>query len=557
VSRDLDRRILAVSLSLVAAAAACSPATSPTLPAASGGSNGSSPAASVAGGPSAGASSTTTGGGNGTLTVGSVTVVQQLDIQQAGEFEGLQQIYPMYDALTNIAPDGTLLPGLATSWSFSADAKELTLKLRTDVKFHDGTPFDANAVQFNLDRELLKSNQYNAMGTFGLPPAWLGLYDHSQVVDPATIVVSFKQPDPVAIWNMSAVPGFMESPAAIEKYGKDYPSHPTGTGAFQFVSQDSNGLVLQRNDSYWGTKPSISKLVFTPIPDDQARTAALQSGRVDAIYEPASSTIPQLQSGFTSIKEPLDHVANVGLDTSTKPFDSALVRQAFSYAIDRQTLCTQILAGICNPTVGPFPPTLFGADSSKTGGPYQYDPNMAKQLLTQAGYPNGLDFNWLVPLSGVASPEPVNWATFLQSNLAAVGMNAHITKLEANATLNQEFKGLKGSPYQAATIGWTILTADPDSWLSQSMITGAIPPNGLNYGYYSNSQFDQAVKTGASVADDAQRKSAYSDAQAVMLQEVPWVEVFHWVFWVSTKPTVNGIVVLPNGVVHFEGATIQ
>jgi peptide/nickel transport system substrate-binding protein len=491
------------------------------------------------------------------LRIGAASTIATLDIQDATEFEALQQLYPMFDSLLQVSQQGKLAPGLATSWTVASNGKRVTLNLRHDVRFHDGTAFDAKAVKFNIARETNSKNPFHKC-TCVLPGAWLGNLAQVKVLGKYKVELDLKTPSGQAtLWNLTAVPGEMESPAALRKYGANFKTHPVGTGPFQFVSWNpSGGLVMKRNPTYWGKRASINRLIIVPYTDPQARVAALLSHAVDGILEPPPSALPTLQknSKLTSVHEALDQVAYVALDVKRPPFDKPEVRQAFSYAINRAELSSAVLKGIGEPVSGVFPKNLFGFKSESSA--VAYNPAKAKQLLAQAGYPKGVDFNWLVPISGVASPEPETWATYLQANLQAVGLRAHIQTLEASTTLGTEAKGLANTTFNAGTIGWVVLTADPDSFVSGAFATAAQPPNGFNISVYSNPTVDGAINRGRSGTTAAARASAYGTVQDELAKDMPWVPVFTWVDWAVTSRSVAGISIRPNAVIHFEGARV-
>lgn len=492
---------------------------------------------------------------NGTLTVGSTTPVETLDVQDGTVFESLQQVYPLYDSLVRVSQTGTLVPDLALRWTVASNDLSLILYLRQGVTFSDGTPFNAHAVVFNLERETSSTNPYHQYCTCTSPGSWLSTLHSATALGPYTVQLTFSSASASAtLFNLSAIPGMMMSPAAIERYGASIGSHAVGTGPFTLVSWSPGApLIMKRNNNYWGPKPHLSRLIFLSYPSDAARTSALESGQVDAILEPSPSSLPSLKKSYAIISEPLDEVAYVSLDVNKAPFNNVLVRRAFSYAINRKVLAAKIMAGIATPVHGFFPQHLFSADNS-LGSHFTYNPAKAKHLLAEAGYPHGLSFNWLVPVSGVASPDPVVWATYVQANLAAVGLHAHIQELTADAEFGIIAKGLQNTQFQAATLGWVVLTGDPDSFVSEGFASSADPPNGFNVSEFNNARLNADVIAGRGSAVSAIRVAAYTDLQKILAAEVPWVPVFTWVDVIVAKHDVSGVQIAPDGVIYFNNA---
>ena len=213
------------------------------------------------------------------------------------------------------------------------------------------------------------------------------------------------------------------------------------------------------------------------------------------------------------------------------------------------------MGGVATPVEGFFAKYLFGADPSHQGD-FTYNPAKARQLLAQAGYSHGVTFNWLVPVSGVASPNPPVWATYVQSNLAAVGIRAKIQQLQANAEFAIIAKGLKNTQFQAATLGWVVLTGDPDSFVSEAFSSSADPPNGFNVSIFNNKQADTDIISGRDSAIPAQRAAAYRNLQGILATQMPWVPVFTWVDVLVAQPGTSGIVIAPDGVIYFNNASV-
>ncbi len=218
------------------------------------------------------------------LVIGHVAELQTLDPAQSVTISDFRILANMYEGLLHYK-DGSLEvePGLATSWTVSPDGKTYTFKLREGVKFHDGTPFNADAVKFNLDRVTDKNHPFNNTGPFPFI-FLLGPIERTEVIDPMTVAIHLSAPyAPMLTMLASAVGGLVGiSPAAVMKYGKEFSRHGGGTGPFKFkLWESSQRFVLEANKDYWGGAPKLDGLVFRPIIDENARVSEMLSGGTD------------------------------------------------------------------------------------------------------------------------------------------------------------------------------------------------------------------------------------------------------------------------------------
>ena len=286
----------------------------------------------------------------------------------------------MVQPLVTIDSTGKLVPDLATSWSTSADGKTLTFVLRQGVTFQDGTPFDASAVKWNLERLLDPKVRVPRRGQ-------LTVIDSVDVVDAHTVRLNLKEPSPALVGALSQTTVGMLSPASVDKDGNSYQNivHPVGTGAYTYTSrQKGSNVVVTRYAGYWGEKPYYDKVVFQVVPEATTRESLLLAGQVDLIILPPTSDLPALQhnSRVKVLFGPSDRTVFIAINTTKKVLDNKLVREALNYAVDKQAIIKGVLFGAAEPMDAPMAPSLFGY---KKIGAYPYDPEKAKQLLKQAG----------------------------------------------------------------------------------------------------------------------------------------------------------------------------
>jgi len=342
-----------------------------------------------------GGSATSAGGGVGnTLIIGmTASDIPVLDtgLAQGQGYEGLRFVAnQLYDGLTRF--DLThgdqipaIVPDLATSWQPNADLTSWTFHLRPNVTFHDGTPWNADAAIFNLQRYTDKTSpnfyqELNAQGGLSVQ----GIKNYSKI-DDLTLRINTNGPWSYLPTDLATV--YFGSPTAIKAEGNQgFAEKPVGTGPFKFESvQRGQRLVMDRNENYWNGAPKVDKVILRPIPDPTARVAALRSGEVNWIEVPPPDSVPALKAaGFNVLTNSYSHVWPWVLDTTKKPFDDVRVRQALNYAIDRDTLSKSILNGTGRPALQYAPVGDAGYDKSLDT--YSYDPAKAKQLLAAAGY---------------------------------------------------------------------------------------------------------------------------------------------------------------------------
>jgi len=336
--------------------------------------------------------------------------------------------------LIDILPSGEAKPVLATSWTWSDDRKAITFKLRSGVKFHDGTPFDADAVKFNIERSrdpklTSSSKQY-----------WVNL-DAVKVIDPLTVEFTFKEPSVAMLAVIAAEPGVMLSPTAIKKEGENFARKPVGTGPFQIVSWTAGKVETARFDGYWNKDdagqplPYLDGVVIRYVPNATVRLVELQAGSAqlgDAVLDKDFEKIkrdPSLVLMDTHMA--IDHFCN--FNNAEPPFDNLDLRKAVSLAIDRVALAKAISGNAGTPLGGMLPPTSWASDPSVK--PVAYDLEGAKAAYAASGHKGP------IKLSLVARDPDPQIAQIMQSMLKKAGIDVTIEQMERNAWMNLVLKG--------------------------------------------------------------------------------------------------------------------
>jgi peptide/nickel transport system substrate-binding protein len=366
---------------------------------------------------SAGSATISDGGGGGTLTLGSAATPKSFAADQA-ESGALGPYYQaVYDTLIREQPDRTLVPMLATEWSYNTDRTVLTMKLRTDVKFVDGTAFDATVAKQNLDR-------FKASAS---PNAYqLALVSDVTVVDPATITITLSEPDPALLLSLSGT-SFMQSPGSFDN--SDIATNPSGSGPYILDTSATvvgSSYVFTKNPNYWSPDlQKYDKVVLNVYNDPTALLNALKSKQLNGAALSDNTTADQVKAaGYTLTPGELDWTGLVLLDrdgTLNPALKSVEVRQAINYAFDKEGLLKAYGNGYGTVTGQVFPTTSDAYDPA-LDTEYAYDPEKAKQLLADAGYPDG--FTLEMPTStalGTTLP------ALIQQQLEAVGIKVQYT----------------------------------------------------------------------------------------------------------------------------------
>lgn len=481
----------------------------------------------------------------GVLIIGQVAEPQSLDPQVATAANDSRILVNIYDGLVRNAPGSlSIEPALASRWEISPDGLRYTFHLREGVTFHDGTPFNADAVKFTFERMLNKQHPYYHTGPFPLS-FFFSSIDTITTPDPQTVVLTLKQPFAPLLSNLATPAGLIVSPAAVKKYDKDVGRHPVGTGAFRFAEWQANQrVVLTANKNYWDGAPKLEAAVFRPITDGNTRTAEMLSGGIDAMVEVPPDTVKTFADNpqFQMHQAVGPHVWFLLLNTKEKPFNDKRVRQAVNYAVNKQALVDKVLQGSAQVADGPIP-SAFAWAANKEVSPYPYDPAKARALLKEAGA-EGATLNFYVTEGGSGMLDPIPMATAIQADLKAVGLNVAIQTWEWNTYLAKVNAGLTPQT-QMAEMAW--MTNDPDTLPFLTLRRDAWPDKGgFNSGYYSNPAVDKLLDHARSSSDQQTRGALYRQVQALVHDDAPWLFVANWKQNAVTTRQVQNFALQPN-----------
>lgn len=479
----------------------------------------------------------------GTLTYGKNGPPLTLDPAFTRETESTIVTYNIYEGLVEQRAGKVALdPCLAKSWDISSDGKKYTFHLRTNVTFHDGTPFNAEAVMFTFDRQFNpkhpyheKDRTYEYWKNFNLN----SIIQSMRVVDDSTFEVNLNTPDATFLNILSL--SFMEiiSPTAKKKYGKDFERKPVGTGPFKFLSWDEEGTVTcLAFEDYWNGRPFIDTLILKPIPDPRTRWLMLKEGQIDMMGSPNQSDVAEMDTtpGIVLARQPGINIGYMAMNTLKKPFNNLKVRQAIVYAINREKLVREVYGDMGRPAKNPIPPMLLGHNDEIRFTPY--DPEKSKQLLAEAGYPNGFKASlWTMTIVRDYMPDGMKAARIIQNNLKAVGIETDIV-----APSWQDFLKRRGmGEHDLSISGWVGDAPDPHFFFNPLLDkkTAEIKPS-TNAAFYRGEEMHQLIMKGKETFDPIERSKIYKRACEVFNEDLPWFVIAHAMSVVPMRDYVRG-----------------
>jgi peptide/nickel transport system substrate-binding protein len=480
----------------------------------------------------------------GQLVVGLVAEPVALDGSQVTDVNSARVIRRVTEQLVAFDDeDPELVPGLAESWDISDDGLEYTFSLREGVMFHDGTPFNAEAVEYSLLRQVNEDHPAHGYGTYPYSSFYFATLDSVEIVDEYTATIIQSTPRASFLAALAAAAAGIVSPTAVEEYGEDYPQHPVGTGPFEFVSWNVGvEVILQANQDYWGNAPGLDRVIFQPFIEEQARLTALQTGGVNFIVDVPPDNIEPLEedANITVLKQTGIHFWYVGFNVTSEPLTDARVRQALAHAIDKESITRDVLKGTGEPAISMLNPGTWGFTDDIPV--YEYDPDRARELLEEAGHGDGLEISMWVPESGSGMQSPVPMATVIQANWADVGVTAEIQTFEWGAFLDT----LRTGDQQVFCNSWMAGLPDPDMTLFPFLHSSQHAPNGPNRFFYTDEEVDRLLEEARASTDQDERAEMYREVQRIVYEDVPLIPIEHQVQTAAMTQNVTGFELHPN-----------
>jgi peptide/nickel transport system substrate-binding protein len=479
-----------------------------------------------------------------TLVVGLVAEPVALDPAQVTDLNSNRVGRRVVETLVAFADESTqIVPGLAESWTISKDGLTYTFKLRKGIAFHDGTPFNARAVKFSIERQINPEHPANKLGKYPFAAYFFGNVKAVEAMDESTVRFVLKEPRASFLAIMTAGAASIVSPTAAMKAGQDYAVSPVGTGPFKFASWDrGQRVVLEKNPSYWRYPVKVDRVIFRPVTEDQARLTELLTGGLDLIVGTPPDFVAQLENHpkVTLQKQVGAHVWYLGFNNTKKPFDDKRVRQALNYAVNKEAIVRDVLKGTGAVSKGPVLPGTWGDEGGLKAFPY--DPERAKKLLAEAGLASGFSTTLWVPESGSGMQSPVAMSTIIQSNLKAVGVNVTLQTMEWGTFLAK----LRTKEQDMFALSWMAGSEDPDLVMYPLLHSSQWTPVGPNRALYKNARLDEVLAQARLVTDQAKRAELYREAQRLLHDDPPWIFIDHEVQTAAFAKRVQGFKLHPS-----------
>ncbi len=456
-----------------------------------------------------------------------------------------------YEGLYGFDKDMKRIPVLAESADVSADGLVYTIHLRRGVMFHDGTEFKADAVKANFDRVLDPKNQLKRYT----------LYSNIAKVEPVddyTVKFTLKKPFSAFLNQLAHPSGGMICPSALAKYpGRQMGFHACGTGAFIMDKYNpADVLRVVKNPHYWQKGlPKLDAITWKPVVEDSTRIAMLKTGEAQFAnpIPPEQAKLLEASDGIQVLNTPSIINRYLSMNVMKKPFDNPKVRQAVNYAINKKALAKVAFNGYADESTGPAP---MGVQYAEKLGPWPYDPQKARELLKEAGYPNGFEATlW----SAYNHSTAMKAAQFLQQQLRQVGIKVKVQGLEAGQrnALVEGVRDPKDAKVQMYYIGWSSSTGEIDWAIRPLLATEAFPPNASNTAYYSNPTVDQGLAEALATTDEAKKQEIYSRVQKQIWADAPWAFLVTERNVSGAAKNLSGFYVMPDGNYDFYSAELK
>ncbi|ADH98340.1 glutathione ABC transporter substrate-binding protein [Salisediminibacterium selenitireducens] len=463
-----------------------------------------------------------------------------LDPHGANDGNSLYVMNPIYDTLVELNTDLELQPALAEHYE-PLDETTWQFELREDVTFHDGSPFNADVVKANLDR-VRDPDLASPLGFL------FDMIDEVEVVDDYTVTITTDFP-------FSALPSHLAHPgghmvsleqieadrAHVEDGGEPFVTvseNPIGTGYMKFDSQTPGESVsLVRHDGYWADPAGVEAITFSVTPEDLTRVGELETGSAQIIYPVNANDISRINSndGTSVLESPSANLTYLGMNTEAEPFDDIRVRQAISMAVNKQDVIEIATDGVALEANGPLAPTVIGYSENVSS--IGFDPEEAKALLAEAGYPDGFSTT-ITSNDGRAF---IDIAETAQSNLREIGIDAEIETMETGTYLD-----VTGQGDSELFVGsWGTVTLDADYGLYAMFHSSNAGAPG-NRSFLANDEIDALLEAARQETDEQERLALYEEVQQLIADEAPMVFLYHSVLLAGLEDRVDGFFQYPS-----------
>ncbi|EIV5415930.1 glycosyl transferase [Klebsiella aerogenes] len=444
---------------------------------------------------------------------------------------------PMYEGLVDLSPDFKIAPALATAWKVSDDGKVWTFTLRKNVTFHDGSPFNADAVVANIERHI------DPKGGLAASSRMRNVIASVKKLDGNNVEITLKKVYPSFLNLLTGGSAKMVSPAAAK--AGTIGRKADGTGPYMLQEYKTGEYVLEKkNPKYWGENHGPDEIKWTWSSEPSVMNMALLSGQVDVINPVPPQFGRQLKSN-PQVKLEQGQGASVfwvALNVEQKPLNDVRVRQALNLATDKEALLKAVMFGFASAANSPLAPVNEGYD--KTLNDYPWDLDKAKALLKEAGYPQGFEMN-----IAVQGPD-ARTAQILQAMWGKVGVKLNIQQMESGVWSKAAFAPAAeklANRTDAVLASWSSGLNGSDLQLRPLYYSQSAAPAGANLGFYRNPQVDELLDKAATTMDDNARIAEYVAAQKAIMHDAPHVMLYFQDDLYATRATIKGVRMEPGG----------
>lgn len=434
----------------------------------------------------------------------------------------------IYDGLVTTDENMNIVPALAESWD-QPNSTTTIFHLRKGVKFHNGEELNASDVKFTIEGMLASPQVHHIIEAV----------DKVEVIDDYTVKIITKEPFGPLLYHLAHTASAILNEKAVTESGEDYGQHPIGTGPYIFVNWDSGDkIVLKANKDYFLGAPKIENVIFRNITEGTNRTISLETGEVDIAYdiEPIDKNQVKDNENLKLVEQESLSMDYIGFNFKKAPFNNKLVRQAIAHAIDVNILIDVVLDGAGTKANSPIGPKVFGY--SKDAKSYEYNPELSKKLLVEAGYPNG--FKTTIWTND--NPVRLQIATIVQDQLKQIGIDMAVEPVEWGAYLDGTARG----DHEMFILGWGTNTADADYGLNALFNTANIGGAG-NRSFYSNEDVDKWLDKAKSSIDPKERVEIYAKIQDQLMEDLPVDPLFYKTMNAGINKNIKGFKLNPAG----------
>ena len=458
------------------------------------------------------------------LIIGTSADVVSPDPHQQNDTASKRAISMLYDTLIVLGKDGqTFEPGLAESWEAVSDT-EYVFHLRQGVKFHNGEEMKASDVKFSLERCAESPKSKVPMDSVA----------SVEVVDDYTVKITTDGPFAPFLFNMANLNCSILNEKYTTEMGDDYQTAPMGTGPMKFVSWKPNdSFVVERFDDYWGGAPKASKITIRIIPEPTSLTIALENGEIDFVDSVTAVDAERVKTNpdLKTVEQVQGSVTYIGMNYLQAPLDNDKVRKALAYAVDREAIIEAVLEGYGEILNTVFPPMMPGYNDEIEG--YEYNPEKAKELIVEAGYPDGFSIEM-----ATSGDERNRIAQLVQANYAAIGVTLDINLLEWGAYL--EYVG--GNDHKMFILGWSN-PYNPDGNMFDTFHKDR--PATTNRCHFENDEVSALIEQARTELDWTKREEMYKQLQQMIMDEPVWIPLFAKTVVIAMNKNLEGVELEP------------